>query len=87
MPSSTWCGSRFQLHAVAERARLALVGVDAHVDRPGMVLGQEGPLQPGGEPGPAAAAEVARADHLHHVGRRLLLEHFVAGVRYPPPAS
>ena len=37
---------RVLLHqdAVVERARLALVGVDAQVDRARMVLGQEGPL-------------------------------------------
>ena len=42
----------FHQDAVIERARLALVGVDAHVDRAGMVLGQEGPLQPGRESPP-----------------------------------
>ena len=68
-----------QLHAVREGGRLALVGVDAHVDRPGMVLGQERPLQPGGEPGPAPPAEAAGADRLHHVGRRLLREHLLQG--------
>ena len=57
---------RIVLHqdAVVERARLALVGVDAHVDRAGMVLGQKRPLQPGGKAGPAAAAQVAALDHL-----------------------
>ena len=49
----------FHQDAVVERARLALVGVDAQVDRAGMVLGQEGPLEPGRKAGPAAAAQVA----------------------------
>ena len=54
----------FHLHAVDEGARLALVGVDAEIDGPGMVLGQERPFQSGGEAGPAAAAQPAGADHL-----------------------
>ncbi len=39
---------RVLLHqdAVVVRARLGLIGVDAEVDRPGVVLGQEGPLEP-----------------------------------------
>ena len=49
----------FHLHAVDEGARLALVGVDAQINRAGMVLGQERPLQSGGEAGPAAAAQPA----------------------------
>ena len=35
----------FHQDAVVERARLALVGVDAEVDRAGMILGQERPFQ------------------------------------------
>ena len=56
---------RIFLHqdAVVERARLALVGIDAHVDRAGMVLRQEGPLQARGKPRAAAAAQIARLDH------------------------
>ena len=45
---------RILLHqdAVVERARLALVGVDAQVNRPRMILRQEGPLQPAEKPAP-----------------------------------
>ena len=60
----------FHQDAIVERARLALVGVDAHVDRAGMVLGQEGPLQPGGKTGAAAAAQAAGLDHFDHLRRR-----------------
>ena len=46
---------------VLEAARLRLVGVDAEVA--GMdALGEERPLQPGGEAGPAAPADAARLD-------------------------
>src|SRR5262249_37239280 len=50
---------RILLHedSVVERARLALVRVDAKIDRTGMVLRQEGPLQAGREPCPAAPAK------------------------------
>jgi len=66
-------------HAVGEGARLALVGVDAHVDGSGMVGRQERPLQPGEEPGPAPPAQAARPHHGRHLGRRVLLEHAAQG--------
>ena len=84
---------RIVLHqdAIVERARLALVGVDAHVDRAGMVLGQEGPFQPGGKAGPAAAAELAGLDHFDDsAGRHSasdLLSGPVAAGRPRTPAS
>ena len=67
---------RIVLHQdpVVERARLALVGVDAEIDRAGMILGQEGPLEPGGEAGAAAAAESRRLHHLDDVDGLFLLE-------------
>ena len=52
----------FHQDAIVERARLAFVGVDAHVNRAGMILGQERPLQPGRETGAAAAAQAAGFD-------------------------
>ncbi len=42
----------FHQNAVVERARLAFIRIDAHVDRAGMVLRQERPLQSGGKPAP-----------------------------------
>ena len=39
-------------NAVVECARFAFVGVDAQVDRPRMILGQERPLDPAGKPAP-----------------------------------
>ena len=62
---------RILLHqdAIVERARLALVGVDAHVDRAGMVLRQERPLQAAREAGAAAAAQAGVLDELRDVGR------------------
>ena len=70
---------RILLHqdAVVECARLALVGVDAHVDGAGMILRQEGPLQPGGKTGPAASAQVAGLDGLHELGRVAFGQHFL----------
>ena len=65
----------FHQDAVVEGAGFALVGVDAHVDGAGVVLGQEGPLQPGGEAGSAAAAQAGVLHRLRHLGGR----HFVDG--------
>ena len=67
---------RVLLHqdAVVEGAGLALVGVDAHVDRAGMVLGQEGPLEAAGEAGAAAAAQAGRLDRVDDLGRRHLVD-------------
>src|SRR5262249_11864659 len=55
---------RIFLHedAVVEGARLALVGVDAQVDGPGMVLRQEGPFDAGRK---ARAAATAQTGILH----------------------
>src|SRR5262245_4233087 len=55
---------RVLLHedAVVEGARLALVGVDAQVDRSVVVLGQEGPFDATREARPAAAAQTGSLD-------------------------
>src|SRR5262249_28325836 len=63
----------FHEDAVVEGAGLALVGVDAEVDRAGVVLGQEGPLAAGREAGTAAAAQARRLDHVDDLGRRHLV--------------
>jgi len=49
---------RIELHQVTivKRPRFALVGIDAHVDRAGMVLRQERPFEPGGEARTASTA-------------------------------
>jgi len=55
---------RIVLHqdAVVERPRLALVGVDAEIDWPRMVFGQEGPFDAGRK---ARAPAAAQARVLH----------------------
>src|SRR5439155_18053520 len=61
---------RVLLHqdAVVEGAGFALVGVDAQVDRAGVVFGQEGPFDAGREAGAAAAAQARRLDDIRHLG-------------------
>src|SRR5918994_2118943 len=59
-----------QLH-VLEGAGLALVGVDHQVGRLAGPLGQEAPLHPGREAGPAAAPEPGVLDQLDQVLGRL----------------
>ena len=61
---------RVLLHqqAVVERRRLALVGVDAH-ERFLPVLGKEAPLQPAGEAGAAAAAQLRVLDERRRPSR------------------
>ena len=63
---------RILLHedAIVERARLALVGIDAQINRPRMILRQKAPLHPGRETGPAAAAQAGILHQLRHVIRR-----------------
>jgi hypothetical protein len=63
---------RVALHerAVLERARLALVGVAHDVDGLAGALRDERPLEPGGEPGAAAAAQPSVLDDLDDVTRR-----------------
>ena len=63
----------FHLHAIDERARLALVGIDAEIDRPGVIFGQERPLQGRGETGPAAAPQPGRP----HGGEHVVGAHFL----------
>src|SRR6266545_7316930 len=55
---------RVVLHedAIVEGAGFALVGVDAEVDRAGMVRREEAPLDAAGEAGAAAAAQARRLD-------------------------
>ena len=57
---------------ILEGARLALVGVDAEVDRLLGLLRQEAPLHAGGEARAAAAAQVRRLHQLDQLlGREL----------------
>ena len=72
-------GIVFHQDAVVECARLALVGIDAEVNRPGVVFGQERPLEASGKPGAAPAAEARRFDHLHDVDRLLFPEDLLEG--------
>jgi len=73
-------GVFFHQDAVVERARLALVGIDAEIDGSRMVLGQKGPLDPGGKTGPAAAPQPAGFDQLDHFLGTHLLEHAAQGL-------
>ena len=72
-------GIVFHQDAVVECARLALVGIDAEVNRPGVVFGQERPLEASGKPGATPAAEARRFDQLHDVNRLLLPEDLFQG--------
>src|SRR5262249_29403408 len=72
---------RVLLHqdAVIEGAGFALVGVQAEVDRAGVVFGQEGPLQAGREAGAAAAAQARRLHDVHGLGGLHLLDDALKG--------
>src|SRR5262249_28165965 len=65
--------------AVVEGAGLAFVGVDAEVDRAGVVLGQEGPLDAARKAGPPAATQPRRLDLLGHLGGGHFVEGFGQG--------
>src|SRR5687768_1144120 len=56
--------------AVVERSRLALVGVQAKVDRPRMIRRQERPLEPRRKASPAASAQATRFIFYGHSLRR-----------------
>ena len=64
----------FHLDAIDEGAGLALVGVYAEVDGSGMVFGEEGPFQAGGESGPAPAPQPAAANEFRHLLGASLLQ-------------
>ena len=66
-------------NAVVERAGLALVGIDAHVDRAGMILGQEEPFQPGRKAGPAAPRRLLALTISMTCAGRHFGQHFAAG--------
>ena len=60
---------------IVERPRFALVGIDAEVDRARVILGEERPLEPGGESGAAPTAKAGSLHQFDHISRLLLLEH------------
>src|SRR5205823_12542621 len=64
----------FHEDAVIERARLALVGIDAKINRPRVVLGQECPLEPAWKTGTAAAAQAGSLDGVRDLSRRHLVD-------------
>jgi hypothetical protein len=83
MPLEDECGSFSMIARSLKVPGLGLVAVYAQVARLGVVLGQEGPLEPGGEPGPAAAAQVRPLDLVDDLRRphlQGLLEALVAAV-------
>ncbi len=53
---------------VFKRTGLAFVGIAAEVTRALVILGEETPLDPGGEAGAATPAEPRLNDELRHVG-------------------
>ena len=62
---------RILLHqdAIVERARLALIGVDAQINRPRMVLRQKAPLHPRRETSPATPAQPRVLHEIRHIIR------------------
>ena len=69
-------GIALQNGTVHERARIAFVGVAAHIFLVGLVAGGQAPLHTGGEAGASAAAEAGILDHLDdllgsHLGQNL----------------
>ena len=76
---------RILLHqdAIVERARLALIRVDAQIDRPRMVLRQKAPLHSRRKTSPAAAAQARVLHQIRHIvrlHRQRFLQRFVAAV-------
>ena len=59
----------FHQDSIVERARFAFIGIDAQVDRAGVVFGQERPLQSGRKPRAATASQARGLHQLHHIGR------------------
>ena len=70
------------LHDVAifEGARLALIGIADQVVRPD-VLGDEAPLDAGGEAGAAAPAQARALDHVDDLVRRIVFERLAQAPR------
>src|SRR5262249_15589352 len=68
-PFDQQVGIALHEHVVLERARLALVGVAADVLRPGGVLEDELPFEPGWKSGAAAATQTGGFHTLDHVVR------------------
>ena len=72
---------RVLLHedAVIESSRLALVGVDAKVNRPRMILGQEGPLDAARKPRAAPPAQSRFLDDFDDFLGRHIVDGFGQG--------
>jgi len=76
---------RILLHqdAVVERARLALVRIDAQINRPRMILGQKAPLGSGRETGAATTTQAGVFHDLRHIigrHRERFAQRFVAAI-------
>jgi len=77
----------FDQDAVVEGAWFALVAIDAEVDGPRMIFGQERPLHAARKAGAAATAQTGGLDGIDNLSRRHLVDGLGHTAPGPPPTS